>query len=240
MFAAVLPRHEGRAYQSNKADSEKYFAFWIPSRLSLSASFLLCFVCLLSPLLFYLSFALFLFPVLLLLFFLGQVSHVMIVAWYHEKESNSNIKILLSISTSQQARFNRHSLYIKEALNMEKDKVKLEIYEDDPFGSTCCGPGPRVASLEAAEKLRRKLEKRSETVKKLSEEYKDSVTVSRDFINQKRSDYPEYVMKLMLDSKPTPYIFVDEEPVIVGKFPSYEEFTTLLKSSLRHEPKKDQ
>jgi len=23
---------------------------------------------------------------------------------------------------------------------MEKVKVKLEIYEDDPFGGTCCGP----------------------------------------------------------------------------------------------------
>lgn len=112
---------------------------------------------------------------------------------------------------------------------MEKVKLRLEIYEDDPFGSTCCGPGPRVTSLAAVEKLRRMLEERSEIVKKLSEEYKDNVTIRRDTINQKRLDYPEYVMKLMLDSKPAPYVFIDGEPVIVGKFPSYEEFTTLLK-----------
>jgi len=123
---------------------------------------------------------------------------------------------------------------------MEKVKVKLEIYEDDPFGSTCCGPGPRATSLEAVEKLRRMLEERSEIVKKLSEEHRDDVTVTRDFINQKRSDYPEYVMKLMLDSKQTPYVFIDGELVIVGKFPSYAEFTTLLKARLRNEQKQDQ
>jgi hypothetical protein len=123
---------------------------------------------------------------------------------------------------------------------MEKVKLRLEIYEDDPFGSTCCGPGPRVTSLAAVEKLRRMLEERSEIVKKLSEEYKDNVTIRRDTINQKRLDYPEYVMKLMLDSKPAPYVFIDGEPVIVGKFPSYEEFTTLLKGRLRNERKQDQ
>jgi hypothetical protein len=129
---------------------------------------------------------------------------------------------------------------MKEGLSMEKSKIRIEIYEGDPFGSTCCGPGTRVTSLAAVEKLRRMLEERSEIVKKLSQEYKDNVTIKRDTINQRRWDYPEYVMKLMLDSKPVPYIFIDGEPVIVGKFPSYEEFTTLLKAHLRDEPKKDQ
>jgi len=123
---------------------------------------------------------------------------------------------------------------------MEKVKLRLEIYEDDPFGSTCCGPGPRVTSLAAVEKLRRMLEERSEIVKKLSEEYKDNVTIRRDTINQKRWDYPEYVMKLVLDSKPAPYVFIEGEPVMVGKFPSYEEFTTLLKGRLRNERKQGQ
>lgn len=81
------------------------------------------------------------------------------------------------------------------------------------------------------------LEERSEIVKKLLEEYKNNVIIKRDTLNQKRSDYPKYVMKLMLESKPVPYIFIDEEPVIVGKFPSYEEFTTLLKAHLRNEQK---
>ena len=126
---------------------------------------------------------------------------------------------------------------MKEDLSMEKVKLRLEIYEDDPFGSTCCGPGPRVTPLAAVEKLRKMLEERSEIVKKLSEEYKDNVTIRRDTINQKRWDYPEYVMKLMSDSKPAPYIFIDGEPVTVGKFPSYEEFTTLLKARMKNEQK---
>jgi hypothetical protein len=123
---------------------------------------------------------------------------------------------------------------------MEKVKVKLEIYEDDPFGSTCCGPGPRVTSLAAVEKLRKMLEERSEIVRKLSEEYKDSVIIRRDYLNEKRCDYPEYVSRLMLDSKPTPFVFINEEPVVIGKFPSYEEFTTLLKASSRNGEKQGQ
>jgi Fe-S oxidoreductase len=99
---------------------------------------------------------------------------------------------------------------------MERSKIRIEIYEDNPFGSTCCGPGPRVTSA-AAEKLRRMLERRSEIVKQLAEEYPDSVTIRRDTLNQRRSDYPEYVMKLLSDSKPAPYIFIDEEPVLIGR-----------------------
>ena len=94
-----------------------------------------------------------------------------------------------------------------------------------------------MTSLEAVKKLRKMLEERSEIVKKLSEEYKDYVTIRRDTLNQKRWDYPEYVMKLMLDSKPTPYVFIDGEPVTVGKFPSHEEFTTLLKARIGNEQK---
>lgn len=120
---------------------------------------------------------------------------------------------------------------------MEKGKIRLEIYEGDPFGGTCCGPGPRLTSVDAVERLRKMLEERSEVVKKLSEEYKNNVTIKRDTISQKRWDYPEYVLKLMSNGKPVPYIFINEEPVIIGKFPSYDEFVALLKAHLGHEQK---
>jgi len=118
---------------------------------------------------------------------------------------------------------------------MEKDKIRIEIYEGDPFGGACCGPGPRVTSLDAVEKLRKMLEERSEIVKKISEKYKDRVTVKRDTINQKRSDYPEYVVRLMSDDKPVPYVFINEELVVIGEFPSYEEFAALLDARLKQE-----
>ena len=112
---------------------------------------------------------------------------------------------------------------------MQESKIKVEIYEGDPFGSTCCGPGPRISSLEAVEKLRQMLTERSQTVEKLSKEFKDTIQIEREIISQKRWDYPEHVRRLMFDSKPLPYIFINSKAVIIGKFPTYEEFLTLLK-----------
>lgn len=115
-------------------------------------------------------------------------------------------------------------------MSVEPGKLTIEIYEGDPFGSACCGPGPLVTSTVAAGKLRKTLMDRSEIVERLAREYGDRVTVKRDIINQKRLDYPEYVMKLISDNKPVPYVFVGGEAVIIGKFPSYEEFLLLIRS----------
>jgi len=116
---------------------------------------------------------------------------------------------------------------------MEKSKVKLEIYEGDPFGSTCCGPGPRITSFEAAEKFRQMLTERNQTVEKLSKEFRDVVEVEREMLSQKRHDYPDYVRRLMFEGKPLPYIFINGEAVLIGKFPTYKEFVTLLKPHLK-------
>jgi len=115
---------------------------------------------------------------------------------------------------------------------MEKGKVKLEIYEGDPFGSACCGPGPRITSLEAAEKFRQMLTERNQTVEKLSKEFRDVVEIEREILSQKRHDFPDYVRRLVFEDKPLPYIFINGEAVMVGKFPTYEEFVTLLKPHL--------
>jgi tRNA G37 N-methylase TrmD len=115
---------------------------------------------------------------------------------------------------------------------MEKSKIRLEIYEGDPFGSTCCGPGPQITSLEAAEKLRQMLIERNRTVEKLSMEFRDAVKIEREVISQKRHDYPDYVRNMMFEDKPLPYIFINGETAVIGRFPSYEEFVTLLKKRL--------
>jgi hypothetical protein len=112
---------------------------------------------------------------------------------------------------------------------MQESKIIIEIYEGDPFGSACCGPGPRINSPEAIEKLRQMLTERYQTVEKLSKEFKDTIQVEREIISQKRWDYPEYVRRLMFDGTPLPYIFINGEAVAIGKFPTYEEIVTLLK-----------
>lgn len=116
---------------------------------------------------------------------------------------------------------------------MERSKVKLEIYEGDPFGSACCGPGPRITSLEAAEKLRQMLTERNQTIEKLSKEFRDVVGIEREILSQKRYDYPDHVKKLLSEDKPLPYIFINGEAALTGKFPTYEEFVTLLKPHLK-------
>ena len=115
---------------------------------------------------------------------------------------------------------------------MEKSKIKLEIYEGDPFGSTCCGPGPQITSLEAAERFRKMLTERNQTVERLSKEFRGVVEVEREILSQKRHDYPDYVRRLMFEDKPLPYVFINGEAVMVGKFPAYEEFVAILKSRL--------
>ena len=115
---------------------------------------------------------------------------------------------------------------------MEKSKIKLEIYEGDPFGSTCCGPGPQVTSLEAADRFRQMMIERERTVDRLSKEFHSVVEIQREILSQKRHDYPDHVRRLEFDNKPLPYIFINGEAVMVGKFPSYEEFAALLKSRL--------
>ena len=119
---------------------------------------------------------------------------------------------------------------------MEKSKIKIEIFEGDPFGSSCCGPEPLASSPEAVKKLRQMLLiERNQIVEKLSKEFKDMIQVEREIISQKRTDYPDYVRKLMLEGKPLTYVFINGKAVANGKFPTYEEFITLLKPYLKNE-----
>ena len=108
---------------------------------------------------------------------------------------------------------------------MEKGKIKIEIFEGDPFGSACCGPGPGLSSFEAVEKLRQTLTERSQIVQKLSNDFRDAVEFERDMVSPKKLDYPEHVRRLMLDGdKRLPYIFINGELIANGRFPTYEEF----------------
>ena len=65
---------------------------------------------------------------------------------------------------------------------MVKSKVKIEVFEGDPFGSVCCGPGSAVSSLEAADKTRQMLTERGQIVEKLSEEFKEAIQVETEVL----------------------------------------------------------
>ncbi len=113
---------------------------------------------------------------------------------------------------------------------MQDGKIKLEIYEGDPFEGSCCGPG-RV-SEESVESLRQMLIERSETLRRLEERCRGTVEVYRDAVSTRRGlmKYPEHVRNTLSERGlgSLPYIFVEGKLVSAGNFPSYKEFLRLL------------
>jgi hypothetical protein len=110
---------------------------------------------------------------------------------------------------------------------MPKNKLKIEIYEGDPF-TGCCGPG--LFSVDAAERLRKMLMERNATVKALKEEFKEQVEIERDIVsNRRRCDtYPPYISKLLLAGVRVPFIVIDGQLALEGVFPSIEDFRNLI------------
>lgn len=108
------------------------------------------------------------------------------------------------------------------------EKIKLEIYQGDPFSGACCGPGSR--SPDALEKLRKMLTDRSRILKKLQSEFEDVINIKNEIVSPKRWDYPEHVRRLMAENQPLPYVFLNESAVFTGGFPSYDEFCSLIRS----------
>jgi len=110
------------------------------------------------------------------------------------------------------------------------NRVKLEIYEGDPFEGSCCTP-TRVTE-QSVESLRRMLVERNTTVRRLQEEFRGLVEVRRDIVTSRRGlmSYPEHVRNALSQKgrDSLPYIFVEEKLVTAGNFPSYEEFLALL------------
>lgn len=117
---------------------------------------------------------------------------------------------------------------------MEGGKVKIEVYEGDPFEGSCCGLNPM--SKESAENLRRMLTERNETLTKLLEKFQGTIEVDRDVVSTRRGlmSYPEHVRTIVSERGwgLLPLIFVEGKLVFAGKFPSYEEFLTLLSGYL--------
>ncbi len=116
---------------------------------------------------------------------------------------------------------------------MSKDKVKVEIYEGDPF-TGCCGPGR--ASMVAIERTRKMLMERNETVKTLREEFKEQIEIERDIVSSRtRYDmYPPHVCKLLMAGTRVPFVVINGQLVLEGKFPSLADFRRLMNEHVRN------
>lgn len=115
---------------------------------------------------------------------------------------------------------------------MIKDKVRVEIYEGDPF-TGCCGPG--MASPSAVEKLRKMLMERNETVKTLREEFKEQVEIEREIVSSRRQYdmYPPHICALLKVGTQVPFIIINGQLVLKGAFPSLEDFRKLISEHIK-------
>ncbi|MCK4376816.1 MAG: hypothetical protein KAV97_01195 [Actinomycetia bacterium] len=115
-----------------------------------------------------------------------------------------------------------------------KEKIKVEIWEGDPFGNVCCKPNIGVGSDYSAEEIRNMLISKSNIVKMLEKELGNFIDIERNIVKLNRFDLPEYVRQTIIDEgyDSLPFIFINDKKILSGKFPSYDEFRSLLKPYL--------
>ncbi len=110
---------------------------------------------------------------------------------------------------------------------MSKGKIRVEIYEGDPF-TGCCGPV--MTSPGAAENLRKMLVERNRTVETLKEEFKEQIEVDREIVGTRRKYdlYPQHTLKFLKGDTKMPFILINGKLVSEGVFPSYDDFKQLV------------
>jgi hypothetical protein len=111
-------------------------------------------------------------------------------------------------------------------------KIRIEIYESDPFSGGCCGPGG--GSIQAAMRLMKMLNERAEIVANLQKEFKD-VEITREIVNQlKKLDYyPEHARQYIASSTPLPFVLINGQLAVVGTFPTLEELRKIINERLK-------
>ncbi len=116
-----------------------------------------------------------------------------------------------------------------------RGRVKVEIYEGDPFVG-CCGPG--IASKEDVNNLRKMLIERNYIVRTLKEEFKDKIEIERDIISSRRriETYPRHIYKLLAAGVRVPFVVIEGRLVLEGEFPSLEGFRRLINEHVKSLP----
>jgi len=109
--------------------------------------------------------------------------------------------------------------------------MKVEIWDSDPTSGCCCGPG--MMSQQSIQKIMDSINEKNTIVKTLRDEFKD-VKFEVDTVSPRRpmSSYPPYVSELLSDGARAPTVFIDGTVVAENRFPSYEEFKSILDERL--------
>ncbi|MGB9854552.1 MAG: hypothetical protein ACPLRY_07100 [Candidatus Bathyarchaeales archaeon] len=111
-------------------------------------------------------------------------------------------------------------------------KVRIEIYDSDPFLGGCCSPGG--GSIQAAMRLMKMLNERAEIVAKLQKEFKN-VEITREIVNplKQLEHYPEYARPYIASNTPLPFVLINGQLAVVGTFPTLEEFIKIINEHLK-------
>ena len=115
---------------------------------------------------------------------------------------------------------------------MSKGKIRVEIYEGDPF-SGCCGPV--MASPSSVENLRKMLIERNGIIKALKEEFKEQIEVDREIVGTRRQydTYPQHALKFLRTDTKMPFILINGQLVSEGIFLPYDDFKQLVLNHIK-------
>ncbi|GAG64037.1 unnamed protein product [marine sediment metagenome] len=121
----------------------------------------------------------------------------------------------------------KNNIYIRR-------KIKVEIWEGDPFGTVCCKPNIGAHKNNSAKQIRNMLIDRRNTIKMLEKELGNFIEIERNTVKLDKFDLPEYFKQAIIEEgyDSLPFIFINDKKIISGKFPSYDEFRSLLKPYL--------
>lgn len=110
--------------------------------------------------------------------------------------------------------------------------LNLEIYEGDPFESSCCGPGKN--NKNASTEIRAMLIERKQIVDALETKYKGLLIIKREILNYRNPVYPQYVSLAIFQNKNLPFIFLNKDLKMAGKFPNLTEFDDIIKKEIEN------